>query len=241
MRIIEAAEIGERAYAPPAVLASPPCPTLEEARKEAGMVMFGAVDELFEKCEGLSPQDIGILVVNCCAFNPSPSLADMIVNRYKMREGMGCSAWIISLDLVRTLLSLQRLKDSYAMVVSTEILTLNFYKGSNRSMLLPNCLFRVGGAAILLSNTRAKYQLSHIVSINIGSDDMAYRSNFLDEDEAGNPGVVLSRHTKKAASHAMKQNIVHPLQAIFKEEAGIKALHTGFSIGFRAFVCSCRS
>jgi len=66
---------------------------------------------------------------------------------------------------------------------------------------------------------------------------MAYRSNFLDEDEAGNPGVVLSRHIKKAASHAMKQNIVHPLQAIFKEDA----LHTGFSIIFRAFECSCRS
>lgn len=232
-RVMESAGIGERACAPAALLASPPRPTLNEARREAEMVMFGAVDELFEKCGGLRPEDIGILVVNCCAFNPSPSLADMIVNHYKMGEGiltynlsgMGCSAGIVSLDLATNVLRSGRLRDSYAMVVSTEILTLNFYTGSNRSMLLPNCLFRVGGAAILLSNrradrSRAKYQLSHVVSVNTASDDMSYRGNFMDDDEAGNPGVIISRDVKEATSHAMKQNIktLSPLFLPFSQQ-----------------------
>jgi hypothetical protein len=47
---------------------------------------------------------------------------------------------------------------------SQENITQNWYFGNERSMLIPNCLFRVGGAAIVLSNKpqdarRAKYRL----------------------------------------------------------------------------------
>jgi 3-ketoacyl-CoA synthase len=50
-------------------------------------------------------------------------------------------------------------------------------------MLMPNCLFRVGGAAILLSNRRrdawrAKYQLLHTVRTHLGGNDLAYRCIF---------------------------------------------------------------
>lgn len=59
--------------------------------------------------------------------------------------------------------------NSYAVVVSMENITLNWYFGNNRSMLLSNCIFRMGGAAILLTNCRrekyrSKYQLVHTVS-----------------------------------------------------------------------------
>lgn len=75
------------------------------------MVIFGAIDALFAKTD-VKVRDIGILVVNISSFNPIPSLASMIVNRYKLRGdvvscnlgGMGCSAGLISIDLAKRLL-----------------------------------------------------------------------------------------------------------------------------------------
>lgn len=49
-------------------------------------------------------------------------------------------------------LVLQVYPNSTALVVSTENITQNWYFGNERSMLIPNCLFRLGGAAIVLSN-----------------------------------------------------------------------------------------
>lgn len=49
---------------------------------------------------------------------------------------------------------LQLLPNTYVLVVSTENITQNWYFGNTKSMLIPNCLFRVGGAAMLLSNKR---------------------------------------------------------------------------------------
>lgn len=42
--------------------------------------------------------------------------------------------------------------NSRVLVVSTENITQNWYFGEERSMLIPNCLFRIGGAGIVLSN-----------------------------------------------------------------------------------------
>jgi hypothetical protein len=61
--------------------------------------------------------------------------------------------------------------------------TQNWYFGNDRSMLLPNCLFRVGGAAMLLSNRRrdawrAKYELMHTVRTHLGAMDAAYKCIF---------------------------------------------------------------
>jgi 3-ketoacyl-CoA synthase len=36
--------------------------------------------------------------------------------------------------------------------MSTENITHNLYLGNQRSMLIPGCIFRIGGAAIVLSN-----------------------------------------------------------------------------------------
>lgn len=216
-KILEKSGIGERTYFPGAILAYPPRLTMKEARAEAEMVMFGALDEVFEKCK-IRPKDISILVVNCSLFNPTPSLSAMIVNHYKMREnilsfnlgGMGCSAGIIALDLAREMLKVHG--SSYALVVSTENITLNWYHGTNRSMLIPNCLFRMGGAAILLSNQRkdrrrAKYELSHIVRTHKGSDDKSYKCVFQEEDDCQKKGLTLSKELMEVAGHALKANI----------------------------------
>lgn len=110
-RILERSGLGEKTYFPEALMRVPANPCMAEARKEAEMVMFGAIDELLAKT-GVKAKDIGILVVNCSLFNPTPSLSAMIVNHYKLRGniqsynlgGMGCSAGLISIDLAKQLL-----------------------------------------------------------------------------------------------------------------------------------------
>ncbi|XP_047334336.1 3-ketoacyl-CoA synthase 11-like [Impatiens glandulifera] len=216
-KILERSGLGQKTYFPPAVLQIPPNPSMAEARKEAEEVMFGAIDELLEKTK-VKAKDIGILIVNCSLFNPTPSLSAMVVNHYKMRGnilsynlgGMGCSAGLISIDLAKQLLQVN--PNSYALVVSMENITLNWYFGNNRSMLVSNCLFRMGGAAILLSNKssdrrRSKYQLFHTVRTHKGADDKCYGCVFQEEDEKKEVGVALSKDLMAVAGEALKTNI----------------------------------
>ncbi|CAN0876306.1 3-ketoacyl-CoA synthase 5 [Linum grandiflorum] len=217
MRILERSGLGEETCLPPAIHYIPPKPTMESARGEAELVIFSAMDTLFEKT-GLKPKDIDILIVNCSLFSPTPSLSAMVINKYKLRSnvksfnlsGMGCSAGLISIDLARDLL--QVLPNSNAVVVSTEIITPNYYQGKERAMLLPNCLFRMGGAAILLSNrrshrSRAKYRLVHVVRTHKGGDDKAYRCVYEEEDREGKVGISLSKDLMAIAGEALKSNI----------------------------------
>ncbi|XP_031492419.1 LOW QUALITY PROTEIN: 3-ketoacyl-CoA synthase 6-like [Nymphaea colorata] len=217
MRILERSGLGEDTSLPPALHYIPPNPNMEDARAEAELVIFSAMDDLFRKT-GLKPKDVDILIVNCSLFSPTPSLSAMVINKYKMRSnirsfnlsGMGCSAGLISVDLARDLLQVH--PNSNAVVVSTEIITPNWYAGNQRSMLLPNCLFRMGGAAILLSNrrrerSRAKYRLVHVVRTHKGADDRAYKCVYEEEDSSGKVGISLSKDLMAIAGEALKSNI----------------------------------
>ncbi|XWS34951.1 hypothetical protein CRYUN_Cryun21dG0081600 [Craigia yunnanensis] len=217
MRILERSGLGEETCLPPASHYIPPTSTMEASRGEAEIVIFSAMDSLFKKT-GLKPKDIDILIVNCSLFSPTPSLSARVINKYKLRSkiksfnlsGMGCSAGLISIDLARDLLQVH--PNSNAVVVSTEIITSNYYEGNERAMLLPNCLFRMGGAAILLSNRRserwrAKYRLVHVVRTHKGIDNKAYRCVFEEEDKEGKVGVSLSKDLMAIAGQALKSNI----------------------------------
>ncbi|CAI9775929.1 unnamed protein product [Fraxinus pennsylvanica] len=216
-KVLERSGIGQKSYFPEAILRVPANPCMAEARREAEMVMFGAIDDLLAKT-GVKAKDIGILVVNCSLFNPTPSLSTMIVNHYKLRGnilsynlgGMGCSAGLISIDLAKQ--HLQVHPNSYALVVSTENITLNWYFGNNRSMLISNCLFRMGGAAILLSNKSsdrrsAKYKLVHTVRTHKGAEEKSYSCVFQEEDDTKQVGVALSKDLMAVAGEALKTNI----------------------------------
>ncbi|XP_020595181.1 3-ketoacyl-CoA synthase 11-like, partial [Phalaenopsis equestris] len=110
-RMLERSGIGQETYLPESLLGTPINMCAKAARKEAAMVVFGAVDELMEKT-GVRAKDIGVVVVNCSIYNPTPTMAAMLVNRYKLRgnvrsynlAGMGCSAGVIALDLAKRLL-----------------------------------------------------------------------------------------------------------------------------------------
>lgn len=216
-RIASRASVGDETYLSRGITSRPPNICIHEARVEADEVMFGALDSLFEKT-GVEPSDVGILIVNCSLFNPVPSLSSMIVNHYKLRDdiktynlgGMGCSAGLISIELAKNLLKAN--PNSYAVVVSTENITQNWYSGNDRSMLLCNCLFRMGGAAVLLSNkardrSRSKYELVHLVRTHKGADDKHFNCVRQAEDDQGIVGVSLSRDLMAVAGDALKTNI----------------------------------
>lgn len=71
---------------------------MAHARLEFEVTCFSAVQELLERT-GVSPKQVGAVIVNSSLFNPTPSLAAMIMNRFGMPSttinynlgGMGCS------------------------------------------------------------------------------------------------------------------------------------------------------
>lgn len=185
-KILKRSGIGDETTAPNAMMYIPPELSLATSREEAEDVIFGALDNLFANNIDVEPDDIDIIVVSGGTFSPPPSLSSMIMNKYKMRSdvrsfnlsGMGCSSGVIAIDLANNML--QVYKNSYAIVVTTENTTNNWYPGNKKQMLLTNCLFRHGGAAVLLSNRssdrwRAKYKLAHVVRTHIGADDTAFK------------------------------------------------------------------
>ena len=252
--------LGDHTYLPDAMHASPPVPSMALAREEAEIVMFTAVRDALAAAN-LRATDVDCVVVNCSLFNPTPSLAAMLVNHFKMRSdvvsyslsGMGCSAGVISIALARELL--QTYKNSTCLVVATvrsfffflfrvfsfrflffqsfslflsssltllsrslsffspekqkhnesqENITQNWYFGNERSMLIPNCLFRVGGAAIVLSNKpqdarRAKYRLV----------SMLHKLREKEERERKRRKTERERRRKKKKTHSksLKKNI----------------------------------
>jgi 3-ketoacyl-CoA synthase len=56
------------------------------------------------------------------------------------------------LNLFPHCIFLQALPNKRVLIVAHENITNNYYPGNNRSCLVSNCLFRVGGAACLMSN-----------------------------------------------------------------------------------------
>lgn len=210
--------LGEETYGPRNVLEGREAfPTENDAHSEMDEVMFDTLDKLFAKT-GVSASDIDILVVDVSLFSPSPSLTSRIINRYKMREniksfslsGMGCSASMVAVDLVQRLF--MTYKNQLAIVVSTESISTHWYCGKEKSMMLSNCLFRSGGASILLTNRRdfedrAKFKLKCTVRTNIGYDDEAYGCCIQVEDEQGYQGFLLTKSLTKAAAKAFTGNL----------------------------------
>lgn len=220
-RILERSGTGQATAWPPGIvrcLESPDTPSLrsmEASRSEAEAVIFGVVEEALRKAN-VKPREIDFLIINCSLFSPTPSLCAMVLSHFHMKSsvstfnlsGMGCSASLISIDLAKRLLASK--PNSKALVVSTEILTPNFYHGNDRGFLIQNTLFRCGGAAMVLSNARsdgrrAQFKLLHTVRVQ-GTDDAAYECVYEGEDSRGERGVRLSKDIVKVAGKCMEKN-----------------------------------
>lgn len=112
------------------------------------------------------------------------------------------------MELAKNLLSGR--PNSLALIVSTENLTQNLYHGNDRGFLLQNTLFRVGGAAILLSNKwrdghRAAFKLLHVVRTQYVNED-SYGCVYETQDAENLRGVRLSKDIVKVAGRAMEKN-----------------------------------
>ncbi|KAI3447274.1 hypothetical protein Pfo_003939 [Paulownia fortunei] len=216
-RVLKNSGLGDETYLPRVVFQTDYKKDLKGGREEAAALMFGAVDELFA-ATGIRPKDIRILIVNCGVFNTTPSLSAMLINRYKLGHriqsfnlgGMGCAASITAIDLANDLLNAY--PGSYALIVSTEVISFTWYGGNELDMLLPNCFLRMGAAAVLLSNHRldrwrSKYQLKQLVRTHKGMDDRSFKSIQLKEDSEGKQGLSVSKDVIEVGGHALKANI----------------------------------
>lgn len=110
-RILQRSGLGDKTYISKGLLTEPPDMSMEAAKEEVEMAIFGAIDELLMKTR-VKCEEIGILVCVSGVFNIMPSLSSVIVKRYKLRDdirsynitGMGSSAGLVALGLVQNLL-----------------------------------------------------------------------------------------------------------------------------------------
>ncbi|KAK7302425.1 hypothetical protein RJT34_13315 [Clitoria ternatea] len=219
LKVLERSGLGVEACMPESVHEIPPDDSLKPAKEEVELVLFTIIKDLLFKHK-VHPKSIDILVSNCSLFCPTPSITSMVINKFGFRSniksvnlsGMGCSAGLLSINLAKDLLRVH--KNSLALVLSMEAVAPNGYRGKTKSKLIANVLFRMGGAAILLSNRKqdkpkAKYKLQHLVRTHMGSNDKAYQCVYQEPDEDGVVGVSITRALLNVAASALRTNITH--------------------------------
>jgi len=207
--------------------------SIQGSRTEAETIIFNIVENAMKKAN-VTPEEIDVLVINCSLFSPTPSLCAAVITKFKMRSdilsynlsGMGCGASLLALDLAKNMLHRRRFGGK-SLVVSTEIITPNLYKGNERAFLLQNTLFRCGGSAMVLSNkwldgSKAWFKLLHCVRVQNNTQD-GYECVFECEDSAGERGVRLSKEIVKVAGKTMEKNLttLGPLVLPWSEQAKV--------------------
>ncbi|KAL8243209.1 hypothetical protein R6Q59_009467 [Mikania micrantha] len=211
--------LSDATYVPPFMFEESQTPSHKNAVQEAEEGIFSAVDSLLSKTN-ISPEEIDVVIVTCGGFSPSPSLSSLIVNHYNMKpdvktynlSGMGCSSGVLTVDLARRILIGGGRKIKNILVVITESITLNWYEGEERSMLVTNCIFRVGSAAALITNnparqSSAKMKLVHSLRTHHAADDSSYRAAFQEEDKKGITGVSLTKDLIRVAGVNLRQHV----------------------------------
>ncbi|PNH05133.1 3-ketoacyl-CoA synthase 6 [Tetrabaena socialis] len=186
---------------------------MDAAAEECRMAVCGAVEGLLKKT-GLAARDIDILVTTCSIYCPTPSVASMVVNAFGLRKdcqayhlgGMGCANGVVAVNLVADMLKAH--PNSNALFVTNETTTPAFYKGRDKHRLVTNVLFRMGAAAVLLTNkpslrAKAKYRLLHRFRVHLGASDDAYKCIWYGPDSEGLNGIYLGMDVVKEASKGL--------------------------------------
>ncbi|KAJ6315800.1 hypothetical protein OIU78_019131 [Salix suchowensis] len=144
----------------------------------------------------------------------NPTLQDSITEMEEFfHDSIGkllASASLVSVNIVQNIFKIY--KNAYALVVTSESLSPNWYSGSDRSMILANCLFRSGGCAVLLTNKRAlrhraMLKLKCLVRTHHGASDESYDCCIQREDDQGRSGFHLGKSLPKVATRALVDNL----------------------------------
>ncbi|KAG2657840.1 hypothetical protein PVAP13_1KG154700 [Panicum virgatum] len=149
----------------------------------------------------------------------------MVANHYPMPSdvrtfnisGMGCSAGVVGVDVASDILVAQPTV-AYAVVASTEVITVGWYNGRDHSKLLLNCTFRNGCSAVLLASGRRgmamatapkpfKYRLLRLVRTNLIANDDGYRSGYREEDDEGITGFNVTRGVGGAFEEVLRAHL----------------------------------
>ena len=158
----------------------------------------------------------------------------MVVNHFKMRKdvdtyhlgGMGCSSGVSAPGLAAKLLQAMP-RGCCALVINHENITTQLYPGTIKNFLVTNVIFRLGGAACLISNkssdrSRAKYVLDHCIRTHTGADEKSFGCMSVKLDQCNVPGVYLPEPSilKAVTADAVEANVhrLAPLIMPFKEK-----------------------
>ncbi|WIA41915.1 hypothetical protein OEZ86_009230 [Tetradesmus obliquus] len=190
---------------------------LLHAQQEAKLVYGQVIAEVLRKT-GLQATDIDILITNTSIYCPTPSIASMVINMFKLREdvqayhmgGMGCAFGVVGLNLVRDMLKAHPGK--ICLFVSSEIVTSAFYPGQRKEALVTNALFRMGGTASILTNNprwanRSKYRLEHCLRVHTGASDRAFNALNWEPDEEGINGMVITKTLPSEAANVLEKGV----------------------------------
>ncbi|KAF6264149.1 FAE1/Type III polyketide synthase-like protein-domain-containing protein [Scenedesmus sp. NREL 46B-D3] len=197
------------------VYSNEPKTDLNNAQAEAKLVYGQVISEVLRKT-GLKAADVDILITNTSVYCPTPSIASMVINMFKMREdvqayhmgGMGCAFGVVGLNLVRDMLIAHPGK--VCLFASSEIITSAFYPGDRKEALVTNALFRMGGSAAILTNNptwrrHSKYQLQHCLRVHTGASDRAFNALKWEPDEVGINGLVVTKTLPSEAAAALEK------------------------------------
>ena len=86
-------------------------PTFADCLSETERILFDVTADVLSK-SGTRPDQVDVVITSCSCFAPTPSMAAMIVNKFKMRKdvltysmaGLGCSSSLVCVDLAKHLL-----------------------------------------------------------------------------------------------------------------------------------------
>ena len=104
-------------------------PSVQEVIDETGDIAQAVCGDLFKKT-GIRPDEVDAVITACSCFSPTPSIASLIVNKFRLRPdcltfslgGMGCATSVVCADLAARLLRTLK-PGAKVLIFNTENLT----------------------------------------------------------------------------------------------------------------------